>query len=198
MSFLTSDIRILLISISFTIHLLFLNRDVLLQYTSTRYEISLASATAVTSIRSGLVFIVCVFILPVVSRNYHRRFASQPLADLALARISAVLLALGFLSVAVAPNLPWLVAGFVLTSLGWGLHAFLRSLVARFVEVHHLARLNSFIGLFDTVGITLGGPILAKLFSKGLELGGFWLGLPFLACAGVVTTLALVLVFIRV
>lgn len=55
LSFLGSDARILFILPAFFLHMLILNRDTLLQYISTRFAISIASATVLISVRSGLI-----------------------------------------------------------------------------------------------------------------------------------------------
>lgn len=196
-SFLVSDIRVLLIASAFAVHMLFLNRDVMLQYISTRYDISLAHATALISIRSGLVFLLCVVILPIVNVYCRKRFGNKS-SDLLLSRVSATLLALGFLGIGLASNLPLLISALAFSSLGTGLFSFLRSLSTSLVEAHHVARLNSCIGVFDTVGLMIGSPLLATLFTRGIELGGPWFGLPFLFCAGVVTMLTLVLAQVTV
>ncbi|KAF5632992.1 major facilitator superfamily transporter [Fusarium sp. NRRL 25303] len=48
------------------------------------------------------------------------------------------------------------------------------------VTQSEVAMLNSIIGGFDTLGLTVGSPLLASLFSRGIEMKGFWFGLPFL------------------
>lgn len=196
-SFIVSDIRVLGLFSAFAVHMLFLNRDVMLQYISTRYKISLAQATVLISIRSGLVFLLCVVVLPIVSIYCRNRVGSKR-SDLILSRTSAALLTLGFLGLGLAPNLPLLVLALVLNSLGWGLFSFLRSLLTSLVDAHKTARLNTAIGVFDTVGLMIGSPLLAALFTRGVERGGLWFGLPFLLCAGVVAMLTLVLVRINV
>lgn len=95
-------------------------------------------------------------------------------------------MAAGFLLIALAPSIPLLVAAMVVNTFGWGLILFLRSLMTSLVEPHHVARLNTFVGIFDTAGLIVGSPGLAWLFEKGVDLGGMWIGLPFLVCAGVV------------
>ncbi|KAK3361280.1 major facilitator superfamily domain-containing protein [Lasiosphaeria ovina] len=197
LSFLTSDIRILLIVSTFHVHMLFNNRDVMLQHISARYNITLAYATALVSIRSGLAFLLCVIVLPIVNLYSRNRFGSQ-LSDLVLTRISAVFLSVGFLGVGLAPNLPLLIAGLVINSLSWGLFSFLRSLSTSLVEAHHVARLNSLIGVIDTAGLMVGSPLLAILFTWGMDLHGQWSGLPFLVCAGVVAILTLILTRVSV
>ncbi|KAK8103456.1 uncharacterized protein PG998_010489 [Apiospora kogelbergensis] len=133
LSFLFSDRRIPLILSTFTVHMLFLNRDVLLQYISTRYSISLAQATAIISIRSGAVIFICVVLLPALS-IYCRNRVGPNRSDLFLARISAVIIVLTFLGIGLAPSLPGLIPALTLNALGWGLWSFLRSLLTSLIE----------------------------------------------------------------
>lgn len=81
----------------------------------------------------------------------------------------------------------------VVNTLGWGLILFLRSLLTSLVEGHHVARVNTAASMFDTVGLMVLSPGLAWMFEKGVEKGEFWMGLPFLACAGAVAVVAIVL-----
>lgn len=196
-SFLTSDKRILQVIAAFFVHMLFANRDVMLQYISSRYHVSLAYATTLIAVRSGLVLLLFVVLLPTINFYSRRRFGPRR-SDLFLARTSGAIFVLSFLGVGLAPKLPFLVSALVLDAFGWGFFSFLRSLATSLVEAHHVARLNSFIGVLDTIGLMIGSPLLAALFAKSLELGGIWLGLPFLfdACLVAAATLMLVIVVV--
>ncbi|KAF5649005.1 major facilitator superfamily transporter [Fusarium sp. NRRL 52700] len=178
-SFMISDTRILVAAAAFSLHMLFLNRDILLQYISTRYNISLSTATVFISIRSGLLIFLCIFIFPRIGRHYHGKMHSLQ-ADRILSCISAALLALGFLGLSMAPELVALSVFLAVNSLGWGLFPFLRSFLTNLAGKSEVARLNSIIGVSDTLGLMVGSPLLAKLFSKGIEMKGFLFGLPFM------------------
>lgn len=193
LSFLGSDVRILFILPAFFLHMLILNRDTLLQYISTRYAISIASATVLISVRSGLILFSLLLFLPALSHLLrHRLQLSSQKSDLVLAQGSTIIMSLGFLMIALAPTIPILMVALTLNSFGWGLTLFLRSLITSLVEEHHIARLNALVGVVDTMGFMIGSPSLAWAFEEGLELGGWRTGLPFLICAG---ALAVVVVF---
>lgn len=191
-SFILSDTRLLVAASAFSVHMLFMNRDILLQYISARYDTSLSTATVFNSIRSGLVIFLCIFILPRIGKHYHGRLGSVQ-ADRALACASAALLALGFLGLSMAPDLVTLSACLVVNSLCWGLFAFLRSFLTNLSGKSDVARLNSIIGVFDTLGLMVGSPLLASLFSRGIEMKGFWFGLPFLFNGFIVLVIVLFL-----
>ena len=69
---LTSDKRVLVAASSFVVHMLFLHRDILLQYISTRYNTSLSRATVIISFRSGLIVLFALFILPRFNTFYRK------------------------------------------------------------------------------------------------------------------------------
>ena len=195
--FLISDVRVVMILSAFAVHQLLQNRDILLQYISTRYQTSLALATVFTSIRSGLILLLCLIVLPATNLFFRRRFGPK-WSDLLLSRASAAFIALGFLMIGLAPNRSLLTFALVVNSMGWGLFSFLRSLLTSLVESHRVARLNTFIGVFDTIGYMIGSPLLAMLFRKGLELGGVWSGLPFIFYAAIVAVIGITLCGIKV
>jgi hypothetical protein len=199
LSFLASDTRIILILPAFFLHMLILNRDTLLQYISTRFGIPISSATVLISIRSGLILFALLLFLPAMSYLFRHRFhLSSQKSDLALAQGSTIIMALGFLLIALAPTVPLLMFAMALNSLGWGLTLFLRSLMTSLVEEHHIARLNTLVGVVDTMGFMIGSPFLAWAFGEGLALGGWRTGLPFLICAGALGVVAIFLASIRI
>lgn len=132
---LVSDTRILMAISAFVFHMLFVNRDTLLQYISTRYDTSLSRATLLVSVRSGLVVLLCIIVVPKVGTYYRDELGSLR-AGLFLSRISAALLVLGFLGVGLSSNLMVVVLSLVLNSLGWGLFTFSGSFMANLVDTH--------------------------------------------------------------
>lgn len=51
------------------------------------------------------------------------------------------------------------------------------------VEAHHVGTLNSLIGFMENVGLMIAGPTLSEALRIGIDLGGPWIGLPFLCAA---------------
>lgn len=196
-TFIMSDPRLLLMFPAFFIHLILISRDILMQYISTRYHISLAKATVLISIRSGLILILNLLLWPSLTDLFRTRWKYHPQKrDLLLSRLSVFIMSVGFLFIALAPTLPLVVAAMVLNTFGWGVTLFLRSLMTSLVEGHHVARLNSFLGIFDTTGLMVGSPLLAIAFEKGVEMGGWWVGLPFFGCAAVTGLIGFFLAFV--
>jgi hypothetical protein len=196
-TFVMADTRLLLMFPAFFIHLILVQRDILMQYVSSRYHISLARATVLISIRSGLVLLLYLIIMPSLNHLFRTRWKYHAQrADLLLSRSSVLIMSIGFLFIALAPTLPLLMVAMVVNTLGWGLTLFLRSLMTSLVEGHHVARLNSLLGVFDTTGLMIGSPLLAIAFEKGMEMGGWWIGLPFLGCVAVTVVIGLLLAFV--
>jgi len=180
---LTSDHRVLLIVSTFLVHMLFLNQGILRQYISARYDISLAHATMIISVRSGMIFVLCVFVLPVMNVRFRKQYGSTR-SDLILARASALLLGISLLAVGLSPNLMALVAAVAVGALGGGLFSFIRSLSISLVRSEDAAIINGLIGVLDTIGFMIGSPVLAACFKEGMALGTWMQGLPFFTCAG--------------
>ena len=103
--------------------------------------------------------------------------------DLWLSRWSGVVLVLADLAIAFSSSPALFGAGLVLLSGGSGLVPLLRSLLNAQVEPHHVGILNTLLGFLDTLGVMIGAPVFGESLHKGIELGGPWIGLPFLAGA---------------
>jgi hypothetical protein len=196
-TFVMADARLLLMFPAFFIHLILVQRDILMQYISTRYHISLARATVLISIRSGLILLLFLILMPGLNHLFRTRWKYHPRrADLLLSRSSVLIISIGFLFIALAPTLPLLIIAMIVNTFGWGLTLFLRSLMTSLVEGHHVARLNSLLGIFDTTGLMIGSPLLAMAFKKGVAMGGWWIGLPFFGCAAATALIGLFLAFV--
>ncbi|EFX02009.1 major facilitator superfamily transporter [Grosmannia clavigera kw1407] len=165
-------------------------QELLLQYATKRYNWSWSRAAFLLTIRSMSNLVLFIVILPAASIFCLHRLGMSPLTkDLVLARISGVFAVLGSLMIAFAVT-PWMLSiALIVFSLGGGFTSVLRSLLSAFVESHHQAMLNSIIGLFEFSGLMVTSPLLYGAMQHGLELGGLWIGLPFMYAAGI-TSLA--------
>ncbi|KAK8200419.1 major facilitator superfamily domain-containing protein [Phyllosticta capitalensis] len=183
-AFLTSDMRILILLPTYSIHLLLYNTDdLLLQYSSERFDISISRATLVISLQAGLKVVVLIVLLPALVNYLTTRFPfDAQFKDLLLARCSAAAMALGFLCIGLAPSLPLLITALPIQVAGWGLMFLIRSLVTSFVEQHHVARLYIMLTLVDAAGLMVGTPAMAAFFDWSLSIGSWGGGLPFVGC----------------
>ncbi|KAF2214625.1 hypothetical protein CERZMDRAFT_95017 [Cercospora zeae-maydis SCOH1-5] len=172
MAFLTRDLRVPLLISPFPVHILIANiSSLLLQYVSKRYSLTFSAATLVVTIRNGVHVLLLLVILPYFSTLAMTRFGlSSQWKDLYLARISSILVAVGWLAVAASPNIPIVGISLAICSLGHGASLLMRSFLSSIVPADEIARTYSVIAIVDTFGIMFGSPLLAELFKKGIVL----------------------------
>ena len=159
----------------------------MLQYVTNRFKWDWSAATYLTTVNKVTSVIVLLIILPLVSRMLAKRYAMEVSPrDLYLSRGSILLVTAGSLLTAAAAT-PWLlVVSLVVFSFGSGFPPQLRALLAGLVEQDSLATLNTTLATAETLMGLAGVPALGWLLSKGIELGGAWIGLLFVmtsACA---------------
>jgi hypothetical protein len=155
--------------------------ELLLQYSTARYHWSWTRASMVLTIRNAGSLVTLLAILPVASWLCIQRLGmAGTVKDLWLARWSGVIQIVGSLTIAAAVNGGLFSFGLIWYALGAGMAALVRSLINALVEQHHVGTVNSLIGFMEMVGLTVAGPLLAKSLSVGLNLGGAWVGLPFI------------------
>lgn len=159
----------------------------MLQYVTNRFKWAWDTATYLTTVNKVTSVIVLLVILPPISRTLTNRYAMEVLPrDLYLSRGSILLITVGSVLTSVAAA-PWLlVVSLIVFGFGNGFPPQLRALLTGLVEPDSLATLNTTLATVETL-MGLGGvPALGWLLSKGIELGGVWMGLPFVmtsACA---------------
>jgi MFS family permease len=117
--------------------------------------------------------------------------------DLLLARISIIFVIGGSFLTAFAPTVWLFISALVVTSLGAGFTTLCRALLNAVVEPHTVATLNTTISMMEGIMGLISSPFLGWLLSKGLELGGMWMGLPYLVCAGLATATGALLAAFR-
>ncbi|KAL1865867.1 hypothetical protein Daus18300_006979 [Diaporthe australafricana] len=159
-------------------------QEMLLQYSTKRYGWSWSKAAYFLTLKSASFIIMLTVLLPAVSSVCLGKLGMSPLTkDLWLSRWSAVVVIAADLAVALASSPALFGAGLVLLSGGCGLAPLLRSLLNAQVEPHHVGILNTLLGFVDTLGVMLAAPVFSESLNKGIELGGAWIGLPFMAGA---------------
>ncbi|KAH7018055.1 major facilitator superfamily domain-containing protein, partial [Microdochium trichocladiopsis] len=171
-------------------------QEMLLQYTTKRYNWTWSQASFVLTIRSISNFIVLTVVMPLASRLLlmHRRgrnsssnSASATSKDVWIARVSGVLGIIGFSLIGFAYTPVILCTGLVVVSLSGGMSSVLRSLLNSLVEPRHLGRLNAVLGIMELASLLVAAPALSQSLRAGLRLGGMWIGLPFMCAAAIMT-----------
>ncbi|KAL4786967.1 major facilitator superfamily domain-containing protein [Aspergillus varians] len=125
-----------------------------------------------------------LLLLPPLQRLLLSQSASDGTSNLfALARGSALLLAVGCAGMALAPSPAFFAISIVLYSLGGGYSQSIRSILTASTPDEHRAITYTVMGILDTVGTMVGAPVWPLVYRVGLKLAGPWIGLPFVTAA---------------
>ncbi|GAB1311559.1 hypothetical protein MFIFM68171_01769 [Madurella fahalii] len=178
--FANKNLAVLMLSLVFVILGRFVG-ELLLQYATDRYGWTWSRASMVLSIHGGGSLVTLLVVLPVARWLCLQRLGISGAAkDLWLARWSGIAHIVGSLIIAAAANGLFFSFGLVWFALGSGISSLVRSLLNALVEERHVGTVNTLVGLMEMVGLAVAGPLLAKSLSVGLNLGGPWIGLPFI------------------
>lgn len=170
-----------------------LANELLLQYATKRYHWTWSEAAFLMTISGVTSMITLIALLPSASWYLASYLGlSGVTKDLWLIRIVGSCLILGCLVIAVAPTGLVLAFGLIPYALGSGLSPLIRSVLSALVEEHHIAILNTLIGITESLGVMVASPLLAMSLSLGLKLGGGWIGLPFFFAAIFATIVTIV------
>ena len=148
----------------------------LVQYISTRYAWTLAQANFLMSLRPCITIPLFIFILPVISKYFLRRFRTSQ-KNLYLARGSVLCLTLGTLGISLSPNIPTFILSMTLQASGAGFIFLIRALLTVLVKREETARVFTLMELLQSVGNVIASLSITKVFQLGLEWGGVWVGL---------------------
>lgn len=188
------DRRVILLIVTFVpVMLTTTNVPLLLQYASSRYGMTFASATMLLTVRAGVTIVMFLFVQSWVFNLLSKVGVSGQKRDLFLARGSAGLTLIGWAAIGFSPNAILFTASLMVATMGNGFPVFLRSFLTGLVDPNRVAELYTVISVVDTLGLMLGGPLLAWLFQRGMQLGGTYVGLPFVTLGLIYAVVALFL-----
>ncbi|PMB65362.1 hypothetical protein BM221_008718 [Beauveria bassiana] len=149
----------------------------------TSQGVMLLMATYILSMENFFALGVLMVVLPATAWALDRRGRSPLQRDLFLARVSAVFAFLGTTLIAFAP-VGWLcMLALVIYSFASGFSPLFRSILSIIVEPHTIGALNTVIATIESIMGLISAPTLAWLFNRGMDLGGVWIGLPFMFTA---------------
>ncbi|KAK2601809.1 hypothetical protein QQS21_004592 [Conoideocrella luteorostrata] len=170
----------------------------LLQYMTKRFDWKWSTATYISTVSNITALVVLLAILPVGSWMLVNKRGYGPVGrDLLLSRISVLFVIGGSLLTAFAP-VPWLfITSLIITNLGTGFSTLCRALLNAIVEPHTVATLNTTVSMMEAIMGLISSPILGWLLSEGIDLGGPWMGLPFLVCGGLALLAGMLIVAFR-
>ncbi|KAK1754030.1 major facilitator superfamily domain-containing protein [Echria macrotheca] len=169
----------------------------LIQYAHARFGLGWGEAGILSSIQDVVDLVLFTVLVPLATRMLlHYRIGSRT-KDLWLARVSGIIQVLGSAIIGLAPTPAALVAGVGISGLADSYGFFLRSLMTSLMG-RDTGILYTAIGLLSSLGIFIANPLLSALFRRGIDIGGPWVGLPFLAAAMLFAIALSMIAFIRV
>ncbi|KAH8897364.1 MFS general substrate transporter [Thozetella sp. PMI_491] len=176
----------------------------LVQFVSKRYGIPIA-ATGYIQTGYGLAnMLFALLIIPWISKLLLKGTAPTPFRmtnerdrDLFLAKWSYGFIIIAAVVLGLAPTLPVFCIGLFLMAMGAGYSSLTRSLISFYIKPEFRSRVFALVGMVEVVGNIYSQPMLAGLFTLGLQLGGPWIGLPYLGVALILVFSLALLFFIR-
>ena len=108
-----------------------------------------------------------------------------------------VALLVGSFGIGFSSTSPMLVVTLMIYSLGYGYDSTLRSLLVVLAGEQHTAMLFTAISVLQNIGMLIAGPLMAWTFRVGLNWGGVWIGLPFIATGCLFSCAACILFGVR-
>lgn len=158
--------------------------QLIIPYASKRFSWSIARASFLITLKGIINLVALLLILPRLSTWLSRQMSWSPaLKDLRIVQGSAWILTSGTALMAFAAIPELFISGLCLFALGWGFYSALRSLATALVDPSQVGVLNSGIGLAQSLGSLVAGPILAAAFGRGLREGGIAMGLPYMVAS---------------
>lgn len=155
--------------------------SVLIQYCSYKFNWDYAQASYLLPLRAGINLVVLFAILPRLTHFFvKKRGFHVPQSDKYITMMSGTCLVVGSFLIFVSAH-PWvLILGQIFIAIGFAFTVTARSFLTAMVDPRYLSLLYTSVTTVTYGGLIVGGPILAGAFQWGLQLGNFWIGMPFL------------------
>ncbi|EGD99433.1 hypothetical protein TESG_06868 [Trichophyton tonsurans CBS 112818] len=179
-----ADRNILFVATSFLV--LSLGRstlEFLIQYTSKRFDWTLAEANYLISFRAAVNLILFLAILPALARFLTSRGMQSAQMDLWIARVSSIFSIIGPIMMGISPSPALLILSLLLFTFSFGFHPAIKSYAASLVLPNDVATLYASFAVISIIGEIAAPPLIAATFSLGLSIGGAALGIPFFVTA---------------
>jgi MFS family permease len=185
-SFITENKQVMLLLSAFLVYRLSRGTSwFLTQYVSVRYGWTIASANMLVSLKSILMVILFIAVLPAASWYLiNKRGIESRQKDLILTKASVISLLVGTLGIGLSPHVAVMIFCLIIQTLGAGFVYTTRSLVTTMIQRDQTARLYTAIEIIQAFGMILASPTMTTFFKWGLDLGHSWTGLAWMV-AGV-------------
>ncbi|KAF4761242.1 hypothetical protein N7455_002820 [Penicillium solitum] len=150
--------------------------QLLMQYVSKRFHWTFADVGYLLTVRGITQMLVLLVLFPVLSKLLSK-YLRPAVKDLMLGRVSACLVIFGALLTGASH------IGLIFQASGAGLSAICRSIAMSYMTSHDKSKMNTMIGISETLGSLFAGPVLAWLFALGMKFRGVWFGLSYFGLA---------------
>jgi hypothetical protein len=155
--------------------------SVLIQYCSFKFNWDYAQASYLLPLRAGISLVVLFAILPRLTHLFvTKRGFCGPQSDKFITVMSGASLVVGSSLIYAATHPRLLILGQVFIALGSAFTVTARSFITAMVEPQYLTLLYPSVITVTFLGFIVGGPIMAGALQWGLQVGGVWIGMPFL------------------
>lgn len=169
----------------------------LAQYISKHFGWTLAETSVLLSPLS-VVNLIMLASLPKVSEWLIVRYKLSTFGkDIWLTRASYLILSFAAWTEGLSRSIGPFLFGLFINTLGAAEAPLARASVSHFVEPGYTSRMYALLGMAEVLGSFTGAPVLAWCFSKGLELKGFWTGLPWYYLGMLASITLAALMFVR-
>lgn len=141
----------------------------------------LNKASLLVSLRAGVNLFVLAAVIPALSYILVKHLKlSDVVKDKRITQINGICLIIGSFVMFLAASPASLVFGQIVFALGFAFSVTARSFLTGMVDPMHIGTVFTGVTTMLYGGLMLGSPLLAKALQWGLQLGGIWVGLPFL------------------
>ncbi|KAI0202877.1 major facilitator superfamily domain-containing protein [Astrocystis sublimbata] len=173
------------------------SNNFLIPWIAWRFDESMAEAGLIFSLRAIVSSILFFVLLPLASSYASNKLGASPSSqDLTLSTISAILLCIGSVIMALSPSLTTLVAGFSIMTLGSGASISLRAFLSSRVDKSSSGRLFAIIAATSTIGNLVGMPLMGALYSLNISTDIF-VSFPFFLASGAYCLVVCIIGFLQ-
>ncbi|KAF8543043.1 major facilitator superfamily domain-containing protein [Trichophaea hybrida] len=156
--------------------------QILIPYTSKRFSLPISTSGLMLSVVATVNLLIYLFVLTSLTRFLRRSLPSSHV-DTLTASYSSLLLAFGCFAIGLAATFPLLLVSTVVFAAGFGIRLGLLSLLTSLVDPAKIGRVYTLVTVVEGFGEMISAPVLQGLWAWGLEKGGIWRGVPWIAGA---------------
>lgn len=173
--------------------------NVLIQYASVRFGISIATGAMFYTETALVNIFLFLFAVPTLTIYVRKRYGVQPQRiDLFLVRSSVLLMCCGSLGIGLAWSGILLPPAVLVFAAGFGSRVSALSLVSYWISDDSKATIYAAIIVLESLGHSIGDPSMQQILAASLRLSPFWQALPFFVASGLYFLAVISTTFVRI